>query len=133
MSPFWNNLVVAKIMIKGSLLTDAIFLKELGIISPSFAKASVSTCLLLQVLSLYSMIWSDSVTYQHRSSHQRCSLKRCFPANFAKLLRTPFLTDTSGGCFCQHYIKDFFPDQKKSVASDSLDFEEDNNTCVCTF
>ena len=26
---------------------------------------------------------------------------RCFPVNFAKLLRTPFLQNTSGGCFCE--------------------------------
>ena len=26
---------------------------------------------------------------------------RCFPVNFAKFLRTPFLLNTSGGCFCQ--------------------------------
>ena len=25
---------------------------------------------------------------------------RCFPVNFAKFLRTPFLKNTSGGCFC---------------------------------
>ena len=25
---------------------------------------------------------------------------RCFPVNFVKLLRTPFLQSTSGGCFC---------------------------------
>ena len=75
----------------------------------------------------------------HRSSHQRCSIKkgvlrnvakftgkhlcqglfsnkvaglrpvtllkerlwhRCFPVNFAKFLRTPFLRNTSGGYFC---------------------------------
>ena len=26
---------------------------------------------------------------------------KCFPVNFAKLLRTPFLQNTSGGCFCE--------------------------------
>ena len=26
--------------------------------------------------------------------------QRCFPVNFAKFLRTPFLQNTSGGCFC---------------------------------
>ena len=26
---------------------------------------------------------------------------RCFPVNFAKFLRTPFLTEHSGGCFCR--------------------------------
>ena len=25
----------------------------------------------------------------------------CFPVNFAKFLRTPFLQNTSGGCFCK--------------------------------
>ena len=25
---------------------------------------------------------------------------RCFPVNFAKFLRTPFLQNTSSGCFC---------------------------------
>ena len=25
---------------------------------------------------------------------------RCFPVNFAKFLTTPFLQNTSGGCFC---------------------------------
>ena len=29
---------------------------------------------------------------------------RCFPVNFAKLLRTPFLQNTSGGCFCLVFI-----------------------------
>ena len=28
---------------------------------------------------------------------------KCFPVNFAKFLRTPFLQNTSGGCFCQLY------------------------------
>ena len=27
------------------------------------------------------------------------TLARCFPVNFAKFLRTPFLQNTSGGCF----------------------------------
>ena len=52
-----------------------------------------------------------------RSSHRRCSVRkvclrpatllkkrlwhRCFPVNFAKFLRTPFLQNTSGGCFCK--------------------------------
>ena len=27
---------------------------------------------------------------------------RCFPVNFAKFLRTPFLQNTSGGCFCMN-------------------------------
>ena len=26
---------------------------------------------------------------------------RCFPVNFTKFLRTPFLLNTSGGCFCK--------------------------------
>ena len=30
---------------------------------------------------------------------------RCFPMNFAKFLRTPFLQNTSGGCFC--YVLNF--------------------------
>ena len=25
---------------------------------------------------------------------------RCFPVNFVKFLRTPFLQNSSGGCFC---------------------------------
>ena len=28
---------------------------------------------------------------------------RCFPVNFAKFLRTPFLQNTSSGCFCSMY------------------------------
>ena len=27
---------------------------------------------------------------------------RCFPVNFAKYLRTPFLQNTSNGCFCKN-------------------------------
>ena len=34
------------------------------------------------------------VTLSKRDSH------RCFPVNFAKFLRTPFLQNSSGGCFC---------------------------------
>ena len=29
----------------------------------------------------------------------------CFPVNFAKFLRTAFLQNTSGGCFCMIYFK----------------------------
>ena len=32
---------------------------------------------------------------------------RCFPGNFAKLLRTPFLQNTSGGCFCMSQVNKF--------------------------
>ena len=32
-------------------------------------------------------------------------LKRCFPVNFTKFLRTPFLQNTSDGCFC--YLNHF--------------------------
>ena len=32
----------------------------------------------------------------------------CFPVNFAKILRTPFLQNTSGGCFCS-FFKDKNP------------------------
>ena len=31
--------------------------------------------------------------------------RRCFPVNFGKLLRTPFLQNTSGGCFCTFFFK----------------------------
>ena len=31
-------------------------------------------------------------------------LHRCFPVNFAKFLRTPFLQNTSGGCFCTRLL-----------------------------
>ena len=29
---------------------------------------------------------------------------RCFPVNIAKFLRTPFLQNTSGGCFCNVHV-----------------------------
>ena len=33
----------------------------------------------------------------------------CFPMNFAKFIRTPFLQNTSGGCFLNflQFVKDF--------------------------
>ena len=50
---------------------------------------------------------------------RRCSIKkafltllekslwhRCFPVNFAKFLRTPFLQNSSGGCFCKLQVNE---------------------------
>ena len=31
---------------------------------------------------------------------------RCFPVNFAKFLRTPFLQNISGGCFCKLQVNE---------------------------
>ena len=72
---------------------------------------------------------------QFRCSHHNCSLRkdvlrnfvkfigkhlcqslfftlkkrlRCFLGNFAKFLRTPFLQNTSSGCFCQSYLALYF-------------------------
>ena len=44
-------------------------------------------------------------TGKHRSQSLRLYLKRelwhrCFPVNFTKFLRAPFLRSNSGGCFC---------------------------------
>ena len=33
---------------------------------------------------------------------------RCFSVNFAKFSRTPFLQNTSGGCFCMYNLAYFF-------------------------
>ena len=33
---------------------------------------------------------------------------RCFPVNFAKFLRTPFLQKSSSGCFCKLQVKKLF-------------------------
>ena len=33
---------------------------------------------------------------------------RCFPVNIAKFLRTVFLKNTSGGCFCAIYSSGFY-------------------------
>ena len=33
---------------------------------------------------------------------------RCFPVNFAKFLRTSFLQNTSGGCFCCYFLFTYF-------------------------
>ena len=75
----------------------------------------------------FSLQWSmwaiqGSIRTRYRSSHQRCSVRkgfvrnfakvtgkhlcqklryRCFPVNFAKFLRTPFLQNTSGRLFLQ--------------------------------
>ena len=75
----------------------------------------------------FSLQWSmwaiqGSVRTRYRSSHQRCSVRkgfvrnfakvtgkhlcqklryRCFPVNFAKFLRTPFLQNTSGRLLLQ--------------------------------
>ena len=38
---------------------------------------------------------------------------RCFSMNFAKVLRTPFLHYTSGGCFCYFSIKMIAKSKKK--------------------
>ena len=43
---------------------------------------------------------------------------RCFPVNFAKFLRTRFLQNTSGGCFCY-----FSPFKLKSVLNQKLKAE----------
>ena len=48
---------------------------------------------------------SRSNEYKLRSA---TSLKKrlwhgCFPVNFVKFLRTPFLQNTSGGCFCYYF------------------------------
>ena len=31
---------------------------------------------------------------------------RCFPVNYAKFLRTPFLQNSSGGCFCKLQVNE---------------------------
>ena len=75
----------------------------------------------------FSLQWSmwaiqGSIRTRYRSSHQRCSVRkgfvrnfakvtgkhlcqklryRCFPVNFAKFLRTPFLQNTSGRLLLQ--------------------------------
>ena len=63
---------------------------------------------------------------------QRCSVKnyagkfikkrlwhRCFPVNFAKTLRTPFLQNTSDGCFCHQKNRKWFRPQKSLVRKNS--------------
>ena len=44
---------------------------------------------------------------------------RCFPVNFAKFLRAPFLQNTSDDCFC-HFCKDWCCSRKKILASATL-------------
>ena len=64
---------------------------------------------------IFGCIWLNKIV-TFRSSHQRCSsatlLKkrpwhRCFPANFVKFLKTPFLQNNSGGCFCCSWKQDW--------------------------
>ena len=31
-------------------------------------------------------------------------MPECFPVNFVEFLRTPFLQNTSGGCFCLSFV-----------------------------
>ena len=38
--------------------------------------------------------------FLQNSQENRSLWHRCFPVNFAKFSRTPFLKKTSGGCFC---------------------------------
>ena len=88
----------------------------------------------LKTASYINKICNNSyVVYKFRSSHPDCFVKkmfleisqnsqentcvrvsfllkkrpwhRCFPLNFAKFLRTPFLQSTSGGCFCKFLNK----------------------------
>ena len=40
--------------------------------------------------------------------------RRCFPLNFMKFLRTPFLQNTSGGCFCICRLKNYLWIEKLS-------------------
>ena len=65
---------------------------------------------------------SSSQLWRIRSSQQRCSIKgvrpvtslkkrlwhRCFPANFAKFLRTPFLQNTSGRLLLKNHSAHFW-------------------------
>ena len=72
-------------------------------------------------------------------SHQRCSMKkylrpatllkkrlwqRCFPVNFAKFLRTPFLQNTSGRlllCFMAFSDWEFLPQRFKNICYWKID------------
>ena len=45
---------------------------------------------------------------------------RCFPGNFAKILRTPFLQNTSGGCFW-HY-----PSRQSTVQKSTIETSENS-------
>ena len=39
------------------------------------------------------------LTGKHQYQSLFCKIRRCFPVNFVNFLRTPFLYNTSGGCF----------------------------------
>ena len=79
------------------------------------------------------------VAIAFRISHQRCSMKkglrpatllknriwyRCFPVNFAKFLRTPFLQKTSGRlllCFMALSDWEFLPQRFKNICYWKID------------
>ena len=49
---------------------------------------------------------------------------RCFPVNFVKFLRTPFLQNTSGGCFCYVVRTSFYFETLFSTQPINLVLEE---------
>ena len=72
-----------------------------------FPKAVVRRCSVKKVFSEISQNLQEN-TYARDSFDKVASLRpsarslwhRCFPVNFAKFRRTPFLLNTSGGWFC---------------------------------
>ena len=46
----------------------------------------------------------QSVLLRHATLLKKTLWYRCFPVSYVKFLRTPFLQNTSGGCFCSRSL-----------------------------
>ena len=50
--------------------------------------------------NLCQSLFLNKVTARPATLSKKRLWYRCFPVNFVKFLRTPFLQNTCGGCFC---------------------------------
>ena len=61
-------------------------------------------------------------------------LHSCFPVNFAKLLRTPFLQKTYGCCFCKNFFVQCSQYTKQLISWKNFKWEQKHHFSVkCTF
>ena len=51
---------------------------------------------------------------------------RCFPVNFAKFLRIPFLQNTSGGCFCKIHACELYNILEQIINKFNCERQEQN-------
>ena len=68
------------------------------------SEAVVQRCFLKKVFLKFRKIRRKTPVSESLFLLKKRLWHRCFPENFSKFLRTPFLQNTSGGCFC--YVLD---------------------------